>query len=136
MSKSDSDSNSRIQLTDPADLISRKLRKAVTDSTSLVSYDPVKRPGVSTLLDIDSACTGRDPEEISESCLLRYMDTGEYKKEVARLLIEHLAPIQKKYLELINDKVYLRKCLDEGANKASRIAALNLDRICEIIGMK
>lgn len=136
MSKSDPDSNSRIQLTDLADLITKKIRKAVTDSTSLVSYNPVQRPGVSTLLDIDSACTGRDPEEISESCLLRAIDTGEYKREVARLLIDHLAPIQKKYLELINDKVYLRKCLDEGANKASQIASRNLNEICETIGMR
>ena len=98
MSKSDLDANSRIQLTDPPELILKKIRKAVTDSTSLVSYDPVNRPGVSTLLDIDSACTDRDPEEISEQMLLKTINTGEYKREVANILIEHLKPIQKKYI--------------------------------------
>lgn len=136
MSKSDADANSRIQLTDPPEIILKKIRKAVTDSTSLVSYDPEKRPGVSTLLDIDSACTNRDAEEIVEACLMRALDTGEYKKEVARNLIEHLQPIQKKYLQLANDRAYLRKCLDHGALRANEIAARNFEDISKIIGMR
>lgn len=136
MSKSDLDANSRIQLTDPPELILKKIRKAVTDSTSLVSYDPINRPGVSTLLDIDSACTDRDPEEISEQMLLKTINTGEYKREVANILIEHLKPIQKKYLELINDKTYLIKTLNEGAVKANDIASKNYEQICNIIGMR
>lgn len=136
MSKSDADANSRIQLTDPPELITKKIRKAVTDSTSIITYDPENRPGVSTLLDIDSACTNRDPEEISEICLMKSLDTGEYKKEVARVLIEHLKPIQKKYLEIVNDRAYLQKCLNEGASKANEIASKNYEEICKVIGMR
>lgn len=92
MSKSDTDTNSYIQLTDPEKTIARK---AVTDSTSRVTYEPESRPGVVALIDIDAACSGREPEEIVEACELMAMDTGEYKREVATRLSEHLGPIQK-----------------------------------------
>ena len=135
MSKSDPDPLSRIQLTDPSDLIHKKIRKAVTDSTSLITYDPLKRPGVSTLLELDAACTDRDPDEIAEQCLLKGMDTSEYKKEVATLLSKYLQPIQTEYLKLINDRAYLRKCLDDGASKANHIASINFKQISTLIGM-
>lgn len=136
MSKSDKDQNSYIQLTDPAELIIKKMRKAVTDSNSHVTYEPEARPGVSTLLDIDAACTDNYPEEIVEDCMLRALDTGEYKKEVAERLIEHLKPIQRKYTALMSDKAYLKKLLDEGAVKANEIAAGTYDDVCTIVGMK
>ena len=136
MSKSDMDVNSRIQLTDPPEIIIKKLRKAITDSNSLVSYEPMERPGVATLIDIDAACSSLDPEEIVENCLLRAMDTGEYKKQVADHLIEHLKPIQAKYMRLMNDKPYLIQLLDQGANKANQIAAATYDNVAKIVGMK
>ena len=134
MSKSDPDVNSRVELTDPADLIRKKIRKAVTDSTSLVSYDPTKRPGVSTLIDIDAACTNREPEEIVEECLLKGLTTGEYKSIVSDHLIEMLKPIQKKYNELIADKAEIRRILDKGAQKASERASKNYVEIARLIG--
>ena len=134
MSKSDPDVNSRIELTDPADVIRKKIRKAVTDSTSLVSYDPEKRPGVSTLVDIDAACTGREPEEVVEECLLKGLSTGEYKSVVAGHLIETLKPIQKKYAELVNDKPALDRILARGGEQASERAAKNYAEIARLIG--
>lgn len=136
MSKSDKDSLSYITLTDPAELIVKKIRKAVTDSNSHVTYEPETRPGVATLVDIDAACTDQDPDEIVESCMLRAMDTGEYKKEVADHLVEQLKPIQKRYMELISDRAYLRQVLDAGALKAREIACVNYDQVCKITGMK
>jgi tryptophanyl-tRNA synthetase len=134
MSKSDADQSSRIELTDPPELVRKKLRKAVTDSKGSITYDPEKRPGVSTLIDIDAACTNRDPDEIVEYCMLNALDTGLYKKEVAETLIKHIGPIQQKYLELINDKAYLRKILDDGAHRANEIASKNYKEITQIIG--
>ncbi len=135
MSKSDPDPLSRIQLTDPAEVITKKIRKSVTDSTSLVSYDPIKRPGVSTLLELEAACTDRDPDEIAEQCLLKGLDTGEYKKQVSAVLSNYLQPIQTEYVRLMSDRVYLRKCLDEGASKANSIASVNFKQIRSIVGM-
>jgi tryptophanyl-tRNA synthetase len=136
MSKSDADQNSRIELTDLPEVIEKKLRKAVTDLNSVVSYDREKRPGVSTLIDIESACTDRDPEEIIQDPLLKSMDTGLYKKHVASILVKHLEPIQAKYLELINDKAKLRRLLDDGAHKANQIAEKNYKEICKIVGFQ
>lgn len=136
MSKSDKDSNSFIQLTDPPEMITKKLRKAVTDSISQVTYDPEGRPGVATLIDIHSACSGQEPEEIEEVCMLSALTVGDYKKDVAARLIEHLKPIQKKYSELINDKVYLRQVLVRGADRANVIAAKTYKDVCKFVGME
>lgn len=134
MSKSDPDQNSRIELVDPPEVIEKKLKKAITDSSSLISYDPEKRPGVSTLIDLEAACTGLLPEEIADRCLLQATDKAEYKKHVASVLIKHLTSIQLKYKHLINDRAKLRSILDQGAQKANQIASENFNHICKIIG--
>ena len=67
MSKSDKNLKSRIELTDTADSIQLKIQKAVTDFTPSISYDPETRPGVSNLVEIHAAVTGRTPQEVVES---------------------------------------------------------------------
>ncbi|CAF0758069.1 unnamed protein product [Brachionus calyciflorus] len=136
MSKSDADSNSRIELVDPPEIIEKKIKKAVTDSERLISYKPDKRPGLSTLIDLECAVTGQLPEEVAERCMLQAIDKSEYKKHVSKLLIEHLAPIQAKYKKLINDKKLLDDILDDGAKKANKIAEKNFHDICKIIGSR
>lgn len=136
MSKSDADEMSRIDLTDEPNVITKKIRKAVTDSQSLITYEPTSRPGVSTLVEIESACTGVEPDEIVEQCLLNAYDTGEYKKHVANVLVKHLEPIRLKYNKLMADKKYLRQVLDKGASKAQEIAANNYAQILDIIGAR
>ena len=136
MSKSDKDPLSYITLTDPPELIQKKIRKAVTDSNSHVTYEPDARPGVATLIDIHAACTDRDPDEIVESCLLRAVDTGEYKLEVAERLVEQLKPIQERYLRVVNDRAYLRQVLDSGAARATEIATVTYEQVCKITGMR
>jgi tryptophanyl-tRNA synthetase len=134
MSKSDPDQNGRIDLTDPVDMIAKKIRKAVTDSTSAVIYDPEARPGVGTLIEIEAACTGQDVEEIVEACYLSAMETGEYKKRVAQVLSDHLKPIQREYERLIKDRGHLSQILKRGADRANEIAAVNYSEVVKIIG--
>ncbi|PSN44065.1 Tryptophan--tRNA ligase [Blattella germanica] len=74
MSKSDQDPKSRIELTDTPEAILEKCKKAVTDFTSKVTYDPVNRPGVANLLTIHSLFTGQEPEEICAQS--QGLDTG------------------------------------------------------------
>lgn len=136
MSKSDPDANSRIELTDPAEIIEKKIKKSVTDSMRLISYDPKARPGLSTLIDLESACTDLLPEEIAERCLLQATDKSEYKKHLTKVLVDYLRPIQTKYHRLINDKSYLDCVLDDGARKANLIAEKNFLHICKIIGSR
>lgn len=136
MSKSDQDELSRIDITDEPTQIERKLRKAVTDCESFVSYEPERRPGVSTLVEIEAVCTGLEVDECVEASFLRGDDTGQYKKHVAAVLIKHLQPIRLKYERLIRDREYLRRVLDEGARKAASIAQPNFEQIRSIVGMR
>jgi tryptophanyl-tRNA synthetase len=135
MSKSDANQRSRIELTDPADVIIEKIKKAVTDAQSSVTYDPENRPGVANLIDIHGACTDKFPEEIVEECYLSAINTGEYKKIVSDVIIEQLAPIQKAYKNLMGDKAYLNKVLADGSDKANAIASVNYGKIRDIVGL-
>lgn len=74
MSKSYPDSRGRIEITDEPDIILEKVKKAVTDCKSEVTYDPNNRPGVSTLLTMHSFISGQTPEEICEKN--SQIDTG------------------------------------------------------------
>jgi len=64
MSKSHTDSKSRLNIMDEPDILLEKVKKAMTDFISEVTYEPEKRPGVSNLIDIHSLFTGKTPEEI------------------------------------------------------------------------
>lgn len=74
MSKSDPDSKSRIMLTDTPDQLLDKVKKALTDFTSAVTYDPIERPGVANLLTIHSLMTGTSVEDLCEQS--QDVDTG------------------------------------------------------------
>lgn len=74
MSKSHPDKRGRIDITDEPDVIVEKVKKAVTDCTSKITYDPENRPGVSTLLTMHSLITGLTPEELCEEN--SFIDTG------------------------------------------------------------
>lgn len=74
MSKSHPDTRGRIDITDEPDVIVEKVKKAVTDCTSKLTFDPDNRPGVSTLLTMHSLTSGLSPEEICEEN--SFLDTG------------------------------------------------------------
>lgn len=74
MSKSHPDPRGRIDITDEPDVIVEKVKKSVTDCTSMLTYDPDNRPGVSTLLTMHSLISGLLPEEICEEN--SFLDTG------------------------------------------------------------
>lgn len=76
MSKSCSDNRSRIEVTDTSDQIVLKIKKAVTDCTSRVAYDPDNRPGVSNLIAIHSLLTGRSVTDLCDEA--KNLDTGMY----------------------------------------------------------
>lgn len=74
MSKSDPDIKSRILMTDTPDQLLEKCKKALTDFTSAVTYDPIERPGVANLLTIHSVVSGEPVEKIVDR--MRDLDTG------------------------------------------------------------
>ena len=133
MSKSDASNKGRIELTDSADEIRNKIRKAITDHMSSISYDPDNRPGVSNLVEIYSGVCDQFPEDIVESAIL--MDTAEFKETVADAVVEVVNPIREEILRLKQDVDYLEKVLDDGADKAKDIAETNLNQVKKLVGL-
>lgn len=133
MSKSEADPRSRIELTDTPDQILEKLKKAVTDHTSAVYYDPEARPGVSNLMTMHNALTGLSYDEIRAQC--EGKDTGQYKLLVADVVIEHLRPIRQELTRLLEDKAHLVGLLDLGAARAKAIAASTWAEVRRKVGL-
>lgn len=131
MSKSDENQNSFISLKDDADTILRKFKRAVTDSEAKVYHSPEK-PGVSNLMDIYSAVTGRTMEQIQAE--FEGKGYGDFKVAVAEAVIEELRPIQQRFDELMKDKGELETQMKIGAEKASRVADRTLRKVMKKIG--
>ncbi|CAH0583999.1 unnamed protein product [Chrysodeixis includens] len=98
MSKSDSDPKSRILMTDSDEVIELKIRKAVTDFTPQVTYEPSTRPGVSNLVAIHCLAEDKLPEEVVEEA--DGLSTAQYKRVVAAALQRALGPVRERAREL------------------------------------
>ena len=131
MSKtSESDAGCVMMLDSPADIM-RKFKRAVTDSESDVRYDPAAKPGVSSLLDILAAATGRTPQQAAEA----YTQYGPLKSDTGEAVVALLAPIQARYQELIDDKAELARLLRVGSDRARAVASVTLRRAYDAIGL-
>ncbi|KAK2576137.1 hypothetical protein KPH14_007466 [Odynerus spinipes] len=120
MSKSDKDHKSRLDLMDKPDILLEKIKKAVTDCISEITYEPETRPGVSNLIAIHSLLTGKSPEEICSDA--QGLDTGKYKLVLADVVIEKLKPIQEEMSRLLKEQLYLEEVLKVGSCKATELA--------------
>lgn len=130
MSKSDPKGD--IFLKDDLTVIRKKIMSAVTDSGSEVKYDVVNKPGISNLLTIYAALKEISIEEAEKQFAnSRY---GDFKKAVADVVCEELEQFQNKYKEILESKQY-EKVLEEGKNKANKIATQTLNRIKKSIGL-
>ena len=117
----------------PEDIM-RKFKRAITDSDTVnpVRYDPVKKPGVSNLMDIYAACTGKSYEEIEREFEGR--GYGALKPAVGEAVVEMLRPIQDETRRLLADKAYLEQVYRSGAEKASYVANKTLRKVYKKIG--
>ena len=133
MSKSEPDTRSRICISDTPEEIVEKIKKAVTDFTSEVTYDPEARPGVSNLLEIHSLCSGRPVQDICDS--VTHLDTGKYKQIVAEALVEYLKPIRENLLALRQDPGYVLQVLEQGKDKAESLGNPQWESVCSRVGI-
>jgi tryptophanyl-tRNA synthetase len=133
MSKSDPDPNSAIYLTDTDDQIIKKLKRAITDSGSEIVYDPVKKPGVSNLLSIQSAITGKKIDDLVASYSGKQY--GNLKMDTADIVVQAVAPLRRKTEELLKDSAYLGSVLRHGAKSARERARLTLEHVYSSIGL-
>ncbi len=134
MSKSDLSDLSRINLTDDAESIINKIKKAKTDPlplpTNIKELD--KRPEAKNLLGIFSSLTNLNLEESVKK--FEGKNFSEFKDNLSQVLVEKIVPISNEIKKLTNDKEYLNKILSEGNQKANDIASSKLKKIHEILG--
>lgn len=132
MSKSDPQRFSTVFLTDMPDDIELKIRRAVTDFTSEVTYEPDTRPGVSNLVSMHAAVSGQTVKGVLG--LAEGMDTGQYKNVVAEAIIQKLQPIRLEIQRLRADRGHLESLLAQGAEKARSLAAPVMTEVRKLVG--
>ena len=131
MSKSSSGDAGIVFLLDDPATIMKKFKRAVTDSESEVRFDRETKPGVSNLLEILAACTGRSPSEVS----VGFSQYGPLKEAAGEAVVELLRPIQDRHRELVADRGELARLLRVGADKARSVASATLERAYRNIGL-
>ena len=119
MSKSDDNANAWVAILDSKDDIIRKFKRAVTDSDNEIRMSEDK-PGISNLITIYSAVTGKTTDEVEKEFSGR--GYGEFKLAVGEAVADTLAPIKQKHDEIIKDKKMLEQLYRQGAEKAEHIA--------------
>ncbi|XP_033473116.1 tryptophan--tRNA ligase, mitochondrial [Epinephelus lanceolatus] len=132
MSKSDPRARATITITDSPDDIALKIRRAVTDFTSEVTFDPETRPGVSNLVTIHSAMARISVDEAVSQA--KGMDTGVYKKLVTEAVIQRLTPIREEIERLRSDPAHLEGVLAQGTCRARELAAPVLREVRQRVG--
>ncbi len=133
MSKSAESDLSRINLSDDAETIAKKFKKAKADMEfDGIFYDKEKRPEISNLLTIYAALADISIRQAATQ--FAKSGNGDFKQSVADLAVEKLSPITNEVKHLMNDVAYLDSILKDGAEKAAEKAEKNLKTIKDIIG--
>jgi tryptophanyl-tRNA synthetase len=121
-----------INLLDDLKVTAKKIRSAVTDTGREVVADPVGKPGVTNLLAIHTALSGESTAELEERFAGR--GYGDLKKEVADVVTEALAPVQRRTAELLDDTAELERLLAAGAARAREVSAVTLATAYDRVG--
>lgn len=130
MSKSADSSLGTVGIFEDVASIAKKFKRAVTDSSSEVRFDFENKPGVSNLLSILGAATGKDPEVLADE----YTQYGPLKADTAEAVVNVLEPVQLRRSELLADPAELDRIIARGAEKASEVAAVTVRRAKESMG--
>ena len=130
MSKSRSSPQGKVLLLEAPEVITKKIKRAVTDNDAEVRYDREAKPGVANLLELLSVATGRPPETLAAE----YDQYGPLKADTAAAVVELLRPVQTRVGELLEDRGYVEDVLAKGAVRAQAVAAETLTRARDAMG--
>jgi tryptophanyl-tRNA synthetase len=133
MSKSAASMSGVIELLDSADVTMKKFKSSVTDDGKEVKFDEKAKPGISNLLTIHSALSGKSIAELENE--FSGKGYGDFKSAVAEVVISTLDPIAKRTNELMSDRSELIKLLKSGAIKANQVASETLKAAYSAIGL-
>ena len=132
MSKSAENIHSRISLLDEPSKIKKSIMKATTDSEGIVKFDIENKPGISNLLSIYSALSGKSIEELE--AMYEGKGYGDFKKDLVEVTVEARAPIKARYEE-IRHSDELIEILKDGAARADAIAQKTMQRVKDNFGL-
>ena len=131
MSKSDPNDNAVVRILDSKDDIIRKFKRAVTDSETCIRYSETK-PGVSNLMSIYGAFTGKTMEEIERE--FDGKGYGDFKLAVGEACADGLAPVRDEFARLMADKAHLEAVMKAGADEAAYYARKTMSKVRRKIG--
>ena len=134
MSKSDASDNSRINLTDDADTIAQKLRKAKTDPLPLpeVEAELKDRPEADNLVSIYAAFAGTTKQQVLDE--IKGAQFSQFKGQLTELIVGRLSPIAAEMRRLLNDPAELDRILAKGAAQARELAAPVMAEVRRVVG--
>lgn len=132
MSKSDPNTQNSIFLLDPPEKITKKIKRAVTDSQNHIAFTS-DRPGISNLVQIYAAMSETPISKVIES--FQGQGYGVFKQSLADLIITKLEPIQRTYSELRQDKEYLQEIMQKSSAKARSVAQKTLEQTYHALGL-
>lgn len=132
MSKSASSPQGIVDVLEESGPMRKKIMRAVTDTGSEVVYDEEKKPGVTNLLRIFSALEGASVADLEA----RYAGSGygQFKKDLAQLVLDTFTPIRERTLKLMDDEEQLDRLLARGADRACEVAARTMEIVRERVG--
>lgn len=130
---SKSDPNSCVFLDDDFTTVLNKMKKAVTDSGNEIIFDPVGKPAVANLLRIYAAMGNTTVKRLEKK--YQGVGYGTFKRELADVVATHLAPIREKKLKLMRDPAKLKRILDAGSRKASKVADAKMAEVRKRLGI-
>ncbi|NAZ81380.1 tryptophan--tRNA ligase [Kineococcus sp. R8] len=133
MSKTSSSPGGIVDVMDDPKVTAKKIRSAVTDTGREVRFDPAEKPGVSNLLSIHAALSGRSVADLEQDFAGR--GYGDLKKELAEVVTEALSPVRERTLELLADPATLDDVLADGARRADAIAEQTLALVYDRVGL-
>jgi tryptophanyl-tRNA synthetase len=133
MSKSAASMSGVIELLDSSDVVLKKFKSSVTDAGKEIKYDEKSKPGISNLLTIHSAFSGKSVTDIEDE----FADKGygDFKTAVAEVVNAELAPIREKTATLMQDPAELMRILKIGGEKANQVASQTLKKVYGAIGL-
>ncbi|MEA4987420.1 MAG: tryptophan--tRNA ligase [Anaerovorax sp.] len=132
MSKSAENVHSRISLLDTPQKIKKSIMKATTDSDGVVRFDMENKQGISNLLNIYSAFSGKEVSEIERN--YEGHGYGDFKKDLVEIAVDAMTPIQERFQE-IRESQELLEILKDGAERANAISEVTIKRVKERFGL-
>jgi tryptophanyl-tRNA synthetase len=132
MSKSASSPSGIVEMLDDPKRSAKKIRSAVTDSGTEIRFDEDEKPGVSNLLTIYSALTGRTVEDLEKAYDGR--GYGDLKKDLADVVVDVVTPFRDRTFELLDDRAELDAMLRRGAERAREVAGRTLADVYDRVG--